>query len=77
MANPDTPPDGFPEDPTAAVMFEAQEDWAHTLNTLGGMVEQARRVGFTDPQAHAMVAATFVRQVALSVFVGAPEDGEE
>ncbi|MEE2040205.1 hypothetical protein Q8791_23590 [Nocardiopsis sp. CT-R113] len=77
MANPDTPPEGFPSDPRTALMFKAQEDWSTVLTVLRGQVEQTRQAGFTDVQAHAMVAAALVSEVAVSAFVGAPKrDGD-
>ncbi|MFE7462278.1 hypothetical protein ACWFMI_25210 [Nocardiopsis terrae] len=78
MANPDTPPEGFPTDPRAAVFFEAQENWGQVLMVWQGQVEQTRQAGFTDVQAHAIVAAAIVEKVAKSAFVGAPQpDGDE
>lgn len=77
MANPNTPPGGFtPEQQALNAMFEAQEGWGHALGVFAGMVEQTRRAGFTDSQAHAMVAAALVQKVAESVFVTDPKPGE-
>lgn len=68
MANPNTP---LPSDRVTALMFQAQEDWGNVVTVLQGQVEQTRQAGFTDVQAHAMVAAAFVGDVAKSALVGA------
>ncbi|MFV2198442.1 hypothetical protein [Nocardiopsis sp. LOL_012] len=71
-----TPPRRLLGSPQANAMFEVQENWSQVLSTLGGLVEQTRRSGFTRSQAHAVVAASFVAEVSGSEFVKDPAPGD-
>ncbi|QVJ00347.1 hypothetical protein KGD82_16430 [Nocardiopsis eucommiae] len=77
MANPSTTRNRLLGTQQAQAMFEVQEQWGHALSAFSGMVEQARRAGFTKRQARSIVAATIVQEVATSKFVEDDVDGGE